>query len=301
MAIVELQNVSKQYKSLFALEQLSLTIQPGEILGLFGHNGAGKTTTIKLLLGVLKPTTGHVKVFDTDPADLNSHKLRKKIGFLQENVSFYQDMTGQELLDYFAKLKAISLKRSHSLLEQLGLSAAADRRIKTYSKGMRQRLGLAQALLGEPKLLLLDEPTVGLDPLATQEFYTNLKDLKDSGCTIIICSHILSGVEKLIDRALILNQGKAIASGNLKQLRQQATLPVTIQLFGENLILPPELNIPHTRTQFGIECQLSNQQKITSLHILSSIKGLKDIEIHMPSLDELYAYFNRKTKGIQVD
>ncbi|MCW8886220.1 MAG: ABC transporter ATP-binding protein, partial [Motiliproteus sp.] len=200
MSIVELERVEKHYQSVHALQGLDLVIQPGEILGLFGHNGAGKTTTIKLILGLIEATKGTVRVFGEDPTLSEARNLRRKLGFLQENVSFYDQLTGLEVLNYFAKLKGVSKKQSRELLHQVGLDHAIKRRVKTYSKGMRQRLGLAQALLGDPKLLLLDEPTVGLDPIATQDFYQRLNQLKERGCTIILCSHVLPGVEKYIDR-----------------------------------------------------------------------------------------------------
>lgn len=292
MVIVDMQAVSKQYQNMPALCDLNLSIKAGEVLGLFGHNGAGKTTTIKLLLGVIKPSAGQVRVFDTEPAGAEGYKLRRKIGFLQENVSFYQQMTGREVLEYLAKLKGASLSQSNQLIEQVGLKEAADRRVKTYSKGMCQRLGLAQALLGEPRLLLLDEPTVGLDPIATRDFYRGLQQLKASGTTIILCSHSLSGVEKVIDRALILKQGKVLAAGDIDQLRHQADLPIRVSLYGDDLHLPTQIDIEHRRTGSGIECLLPHQQKMQLLPMLTALPGLKNIDLQVPALDDLYAHFN---------
>ena len=296
MKIVELQQASKYYQGVTALQQLDLSLEQGEVLGLFGHNGAGKTTTIKLILGLIKPTTGQVRVFGDDPTGDNAYHLRRRLGFLQENVSFYEQMTGREVLAYFAKLKGCDKKQVASLLEEVGLEHAAHRRVKTYSKGMRQRLGLAQALLGEPKLLLLDEPTVGLDPIATQDFYHGLARLKEQGSTIILCSHVLAGVEKYLDRALILGQGQLLAEGKLTTLTEQTNLPVTIQLQGSNIVLPAELQSKATATQQGFDLQVTQQQKMATLQQLMTLPELNNIDIHMPSLEDIYTHYMNDTQ-----
>jgi Cu-processing system ATP-binding protein len=173
----------------------------------------------------------------------------------------------------------------------VGLSHAANRRVKTYSKGMRQRLGLAQALLGEPKLLLLDEPTVGLDPIATQDFYQSISQLKAQGSTIILCSHMLAGVEKYIDRALILGQGQLLAEGSLKQLRQQTDLPVSMRLHGSNITLPEQLQGKATTQDDGIYLQVSPQQKMATLRQLMTLPEVENIDLHVPSLDDIYMHY----------
>ncbi|MBE9397851.1 ABC transporter ATP-binding protein [Pontibacterium sp. N1Y112] len=290
MNIVELQQVEKSYQGVTALHQLDLKLQQGEVLGLFGHNGAGKTTTIKLILGLIGATAGQVKVFGEDPTQSEARNLRRQLGFLQENVSFYDQLTGLEVLQYFARLKGVSKKSCLSLLEQVGLSQAGHRRVKTYSKGMRQRLGLAQALLGEPKLLLLDEPTVGLDPIATQDFYRRIEQLKAQGCTAILCSHVLPGVEKYIDRALILGRGKLLAEGSVNDLRHQADLPATFHLQG-NLTLPDHL-VPHAQQdETGTRMEVALQDKMSTMQQLIGLPGLENMDVHLPSLEDLYTHF----------
>lgn len=291
MTIVELENIEKHYQSVHALQKLDLALEQGEVLGLFGHNGAGKTTTIKLILGLIKPSAGYVRVFNEDPAGDNAHFLRRQLGFLQENVSFYEQMTGLEVLNYFAKLKGCDKKQTKTLLEQVGLELAAKRRVKTYSKGMRQRLGLAQALLGGPKLLLLDEPTVGLDPIATQDFYHTIATLKEQGSTIILCSHILAGVEKYIDRALILGQGHLLAEGSLADLRQQTELPVTFFIQGSDIRLPKHLEAISTSHKSGIQLSVSQQEKMTTLQQLINNPSLQNIDVHMPTLEDIYTHY----------
>ena len=290
MNIVELQQVEKSYQGVNALHQLNLELKQGEVLGLFGHNGAGKTTTIKLILGLIAATAGQVRVFGEDPTQSEARTLRRQLGFLQENVSFYDQLTGLEVLQYFARLKGISKQSCHALLEQVGLSQAGKRRVKTYSKGMRQRLGLAQALLGEPKLLLLDEPTVGLDPIATQDFYRRIEQLKQQGCTVILCSHVLPGVEKYIDRALILGRGKLLAEGSVNDLRQQADLPATFHLQGD-LTLPDHLAARANRDGKMTRLDVSLQDKMTTMQQLIALPGLENVDVHLPSLEDLYTHF----------
>ena len=291
MNIVELQQVEKKYQGVSALNKLSLELKQGEVLGLFGHNGAGKTTTIKLILGLIGATSGQVRVFGEDPTQSEARNLRRQLGFLQENVSFYDQLTGLEVLQYFARLKGVPKQSCLSLLEQVGLSQAGKRRVKTYSKGMRQRLGLAQALLGEPKLLLLDEPTVGLDPIATQDFYRRIEQLKEQGCTVILCSHVLPGVEKYIDRALILGQGNLLAEGSINDLRQQAALPATFHLQGAGIALPDHLAAKACQDDSGTRLDIALNDKMATMQQLVNLPGLENMDIHLPSLEDLYTHF----------
>ncbi len=290
MNIVELESVEKHYQNVHALKGLNLALQPGEILGLFGHNGAGKTTTIKLILGLVEASKGNVRVFGQDPTLSEARTLRKQLGFLQENVSFYDQLTGLEVLNYFARLKGVPKKQTREILHQVGLSHAEKRRVKTYSKGMRQRLGLAQALLGDPKLLLLDEPTVGLDPIATQDFYQRLEQLKERGCTIILCSHVLPGVEKYIDRAVIMGQGNVLAEGNLHDLRHKADLPLTLQLTGD-IQLPEGLQSQSHEHEGKIQLEVSIQEKMQVMKTVMALPELENFELHLPTLEDLYTHF----------
>ena len=195
MNAVDIQGVSQRYGSMTALRQLDLHLEPGEVLGLFGHNGAGKTTTMKLILGLLSPSEGQVHVLGQQP---NDPDVRRQLGYLPENVMFYPQLTGRETLHHFARIKGAALQQANELLEQVGLAHAAERRVKTYSKGMRQRLGLAQALLGTPQLLLLDEPTVGLDPIATQRIEELIYDLKKD-YTVVIVTHNMQQAARVSD------------------------------------------------------------------------------------------------------
>jgi len=231
------------------------------------------------------------------PDSKEAWHCRSKVGYLPENVSFYEQLTGLEVLTYFTKLKGFSKKQAIDLLEQVGITYAMTRQVKTYSKGMRQRLGLAQAFIGEPKLLLLDEPTVGLDPIATRDFYKTVDQLKSNGSSVILCSHVLPGVEQHIDRAMILSSGKLLAMGTLSELRKQAALPVIIKPVsfkngGLNgaVTQNPQLNGFLTN---GCENTLMvpEHEKLSVLKELLSLDGLDDIHVESANLEQVYQHF----------
>jgi len=294
MNAVEIQGVCQRYGSMSVLHDLTLSLGEGEVLGLFGHNGAGKTTTMKLILGLLKASEGQVRVLGRTP---NDPVVRRQLGFLPENVTFYPQLSGRETLRHFARLKGAALAQVDELLEQVGLTDAAQRRVKTYSKGMRQRLGLAQALLGEPRLLLLDEPTVGLDPIATQDLYRLVDRLRRQGTSIILCSHVLPGVEAHINRAAILAHGRLQAVGSLASLREEAGLPALIRASGlqhsAQLLRSWSVAGHDARPigESGVEVVAVNGHKLGLLRQLLGEGEAQDIDIHQPSLEDLYRYY----------
>ncbi|NKQ10050.1 ABC transporter ATP-binding protein [Pseudomonas sp. SST3] len=303
MSAVEIQGVSQRYGSMSVLHDLNLTLGEGEVLGLFGHNGAGKTTSMKLILGLLAPSEGSVRVLGRQPAD---PAVRRQLGYLPENVTFYPQLTGRETLRHFARLKSAPLKQVDDLLEQVGLGHAAERRVKTYSKGMRQRLGLAQALLGEPRLLLLDEPTVGLDPIATGDLYQLIDRLRQRGTSVILCSHVLPGVEAHINRAAILAKGRLQAVGSLTQLRVEAGLPVRIRASGMGDSagwLQRWDAAGHAARLLGersVEVSAVNGHKLPLLRELLGEGEPDDIEIHQPSLEDLYRYYMERAGDVRA-
>ena len=285
MNAVELHNVYQQYGSMAVLDNISLSLAEGEVLGLFGHNGAGKTTTVRLILGLLQATTGEVRV----------------LGFLPENVTFYPQLTGRETLLHFARLKGAAVQQVDDLLEQVGLTAASSKRVKTYSKGMRQRLGLAQALLGRPRLLLLDEPTVGLDPIATQELYQVIGRLRDEGTSIVICSHVLPGVEPYIDRAAVLALGRLEAVGTLHELRSQAQLPVRIRAAGLTVAQLSAPEVQAIRPLHGVwhELLVAPMDKLATVQRILQLQP-QDLEVQPPSLEDLYCYYMEQAGALGV-
>ena len=294
MSAVDIEGVSQRYGSMTVLRDLTLSLGEGEVLGLFGHNGAGKTTVMKLILGLLKASAGQVHVLGCRPAQA---EVRRQLGYLPENVTFYPQLSGRETLRYFARLKGAALTQVDELLEQVGLAGAADRRVKTYSKGMRQRLGLAQAVLGEPRLLLLDEPTVGLDPIATQELYLLIDRLRQRGASIILCSHVLAGVEAHINRAAILANGCLRAIGSLTSLREEADLPARIRVSGlaqrEQWLQRWKAagHIASAMEGNAVEVMAVNGHKVDLLRQLFQEDPPQDIDIQQPSLEDLYGYY----------
>jgi len=202
-----------------AVRDLNLRVEPGEIYGLLGPNGSGKSTTLKIVLGLVSPTRGTTKIFGRDSSLVKS---RESVGFLPENPYFYKFLTGEETLRFFGKLCRLSgalLKdRVNELLELVGLTSARDRRLGTYSKGMLQRIGLAQALLNEPKLVVLDEPTAGVDPAGSRHIRDLIVDLKKRGVSVLLSSHLLSQVQEICDRVGILAKGMLIREGRLEEL-----------------------------------------------------------------------------------
>ncbi|MGD8484715.1 MAG: ABC transporter ATP-binding protein [Thioalkalispiraceae bacterium] len=295
---VNLEGVSKNYGPVAALRELSLQIPQGEVLGLLGHNGAGKTTTIKLILGVIKPTSGKVEVLGHAPSTRSGQSLRMQWGYLPESVSFYEQLTGREVLEYFARLKRVTTQQRDALLERVGLVDAADRRVKTYSKGMRQRLGLAQALLGRPRLLLLDEPTVGLDPIAVRDFFSMLDELSQQGTTVILSSHVLPGIEQHIHRVAIMRRGNLRAVGTLDELRQQARLPLKIRARGQwpKNFWEPQLDeqgfAPYRVNCTSLEVESPLDAKLDVMRLLLADNRVQDLEVQSPSLESLYVHFN---------
>ncbi|MEZ5933044.1 MAG: ABC transporter ATP-binding protein [Alphaproteobacteria bacterium] len=286
--VLSLDNVSKRFGDKRAVDGVTLDIDAGERLALIGHNGAGKTTLFKMILGLLPPTAGDITVLGDWPG---CDRARKHVAFLPENIAFHRSMTGREALTLLARLKAVGTKSVAPLLDKVGLADAADRRIRTYSKGMRQRLGLAQALLGEPKLLLLDEPTSGLDPLLRRSFYAMVDELAASGATVLLSSHLLTELEARTDRVAIMRDGRLVACGPISQLRQEAALPLRIRLAvreAERAHVAAALNGQSINGQ-TVSLSVLMADKMKTLHQIAAFgDAIEDIELIQPTLDDLY-------------
>jgi ABC-2 type transport system ATP-binding protein len=225
---VQTQHLTKVYKDFWgrpkvtALDDLNLTIHRGEVFGLLGPNGSGKSTTIKLLLNLIFPTRGSIRVLGREPDDGD---VKQRIGFLPEESYLYRFLNGEETLYYYGKLFKLDRKtlkrRVPELLDVVGLDAKArKRKLREYSKGMARRIGLAQALINDPELILLDEPTTGLDPLGTREMKDLVLSLKNQGKTVLLCSHLLADVQDVCDRITILFRGKMQTLGQVRDLLQ---------------------------------------------------------------------------------
>lgn len=209
--------VSKQYQNKIAVDRISLTLQKG-IYGLLGANGAGKTTLMRMLCGILTPTGGTVSF---DGMDVATEEYRAVLGYLPQDFGYYPDFTGKDFLLYMAALKGIGKrsaeKKVAELLELVALSDVAKKKIKTYSGGMKQRVGIAQALLNEPKILILDEPTAGLDPKERVRFRNLIAELGEE-CIVILSTHIVSDVDRIADRILMMNKGQLVFNGTREEI-----------------------------------------------------------------------------------
>jgi ABC-2 type transport system ATP-binding protein len=225
MSAISIKNLSKVYpipfrrERIVAVRNLSLEVQPGQVYGLLGPNGSGKSTTMKIVLGLVSPSAGSTQIFGRDSRLVES---REEVGFLPENPYFYKFLTGQETLHFYGKICGLHgaklRERTDELLALVGLEHARDRRLGGYSKGMLQRVGLAQALIQQPRLLVLDEPTAGVDPAGSREIRDLILDFKNRGITVLLCSHLLGQVQEICDRVGILHKGVLVREGRLDEL-----------------------------------------------------------------------------------
>jgi Cu-processing system ATP-binding protein len=286
--------LTKTFAGVKALDAVSLTVEPGTRVALLGHNGAGKSTMMKIILGLIPFDSGTVDVCGAAPG---SAAARAQVAYLPENAAFHPALTGQEQIGHYLSLRGESPKLALDLLERVGLHGAAKRRIGTYSKGMRQRVGLAQALIGKPRLLVLDEPTSGLDPVSRRDFYALLDGLAADGAAILLSSHALTEVEARTDRILILSGGRMVAKGTLADLRREAALPVALHVTARNgyateiaTALPGAIRVDG---DLRLTCAQGDK-----LAVLARITGLgdkvADVEVVPPSLEDIYSHFSRR-------
>lgn len=288
-----LNQITKQYGAQKAVNNVDLTLNAGECVGLAGHNGAGKSTMMKLILGLIRADTGKITLFNHDVTEHHSASIRQQIGYLPETVALHPSLTGAETLDFYAKLKGCDRAHNHALLERVGIAQSAHKRVGAYSKGMRQRLALAQALLGNPKLLLLDEPTTGLDPASRQMFYHIIGELKQQGATVLLSTHALAELDGHADRIVVMKNGNKVADGNMRELHIQSGLPTKIvaQLANETA-LPAHWTKHSGNLQYETEC--AENDKMARLHELGNLDNVVQLDIHTPTLDEMYAEFLKR-------
>jgi len=264
--MIETQDLSKQFGDFWAVDGVTLTVKPGQILALLGQNGAGKTTTVRMLTALLRPTRGTACVAGYDVAR-HGPQVRASVGVLTEQHGLYMRMTGREYLDFFGRIYRLEAgtrgKRSAYLLEYFGLAEAASRSIGEYSKGMRQKLALARALIHEPPVLLLDEPTSAMDPESARLVRDEIARLRSSQRTIVMCTHNLSEAEALADVIAIIYKGRILMSGTLEELKRsvlgrpeyEAILAGAWEF--EGLRMPPGVNLL-ARTQSSLRFQVED-------------------------------------------
>lgn len=223
MAAIEMAGLTKRFGDFVAVDDIGFSVEPGEIFGFLGHNGAGKTTTLRMLLGLTQPTSGTARVLGHDIVT-DSLALRRACGFLPASYALPPDMTARQFLVYVGAMFGMDLttagKRAEELLLRFGLTRFAERKLRGYSTGMAQKIGMAQALVNDPKVLFLDEPTSGLDPIGRHELLMLLRELSaEKGVTVLFSSHILSDIETLCERVAVMHHGRLAAYGDIAELR----------------------------------------------------------------------------------
>jgi ABC-2 type transport system ATP-binding protein len=307
--VIETRGLTKHYGDLAAVEALNLAVEQGEVFGMLGPNGSGKTTTILMLLGLTEPTAGSVQVLGFDPAR-QPLSVKARVGYLPEQLGFYDELTARENLIYIAKLNGLrrdeAYKRIDQALEQMGLGEVADNRVATFSRGMRQRLGVAEVLLKRPQLIIMDEPTQGLDPEAAREFLDIIRDLKAAGITILLASHLLHQVQAVCDRVGLFHQGRMVLEGTVKELAQQVlggAYRIRLEADGAALeealqSLPGVVNVNHPDAN-TYELEASSDLRTEAARAVIEAGGrLLALDVEEPSLDEVYTrYFQEVEHG----
>ncbi|MBO9326624.1 MAG: ABC transporter ATP-binding protein [Roseiflexus sp.] len=311
--VVECRELTRRYGDFVAVDSLNLTVRKGEIFGLLGPNGAGKTTTILMLLGLTEPTSGSVRVLGLDPTR-QPLSIKARVGYLPDQVGFYDGLTARENLIYIAKLNGIRgremQERIRESLEQVGLSDVADRQVRTFSRGMRQRLGVAEVLLKRPQLIVMDEPTLALDPEAVREFLELIRRLKSDGITIMLSSHLLHQVQAVCDRVGLFYKGRMVLEGTVRDLAQRVlggAYRIHLEAEGGPAVedalhrLPDVTYVARDGAQtYHIEARSDLRADVARCVIEAGGKVLA-LSADIPRLDEIYArYFQKKEVAYAV-
>ena len=309
--IIETKDLTKKYEKFVAVDSLNLAVKQGEVFGLLGPNGAGKTTTILMLLGLTEPTSGRVKVLGFNPAR-QPLSVKSRAGYIPDQVGFYDELTARENLVYIARLNGLSRqesgKRINEALDKVGLTEVADKSVKTFSRGMRQRLGVADVLIKNPQLIIMDEPTQGLDPELAREFLQLIRELANAGITILLSSHLLYQVQEVCDRVGLFHQGHMVLEGTVTELAQKVLgggFHVRLRANGSKKTYEEELHklpgvvevnfrSPDIYTLVATR-DLRSEAASTVIHAGGKLTSL---DIENLSLDDIYnAYFEEVNHG----
>lgn len=289
--MIKVKDLTKMYGKFKALDRLNLEIEENEVFGFLGPNGAGKTTTINLMMGLLQPTSGKIEIAGIDVVK-NPLEVKRICGYLPENVGFYDHMTARQNLLYFSEFykipKSEAMKVIDELLELVGIADAADRKVGKFSKGMKQRLGLAQALLNDPKVVFLDEPTSGLDPKGSADFRKIVKGLKREGKTIFFSSHILSEVKEVCETVGIISKGRLVTKGSIRDLaRDSFMIVVETEPEVDRSILKQFGKVRVEDSRVIVEADRDCRIEISKL-LFQRGYTIKELHLIEPSLEEIY-------------
>lgn len=295
--MLELFEISKNFGNSQALDAVSLKTIEGEMMGLVGPNGSGKSTLLKIMLGLVKPSSGKVLFNGVELAGNGWKAMRERLGYMPERVSFYDNLTGRETLELFTRVKGGKLAETRELLKKVGLEEHSDRKVGGYSKGMRQRLNLAQALSNDPDILILDEPSSGLDPVGTRELYEILDDVRSrKKLTVILSSHILAEIEDRIDRVAVMKAGELKAIGSLEQLYSGFNLLLRVFITVKEREPSIEtllqdngaLDIIFKNGLISASIQRKDKLKLLSDLLMKRSGSFIDISVREPNLEEVF-------------
>lgn len=290
--VVETTALCKQYAGRSVVDQVSLFVPEGSVYGFIGPNGAGKSTTMKMLLGLLKPSGGSIHLLGREMNTKNRLELLRQTGSLIESPSCYGHLTGEENLQIVADLKNVPKRDIDRVLEIVGLTASRKKKVKQYSLGMRQRLGIAQALLGSPKLLILDEPTNGLDPAGIQEMRSLISEMpRRCGATVLISSHLLSEMEQMADHVGIIDRGQLLFQGPLPELQQYSRGDITLRVLHPEKALPvlERLDfVRQTQQTFRLPAMPEDQLALLVQRLAGNQAGVVELCHHTRSLEEIF-------------
>lgn len=310
--VIETHDLTKHYGDFVAVDGLNLSVTRGEVFGVLGPNGSGKTTTILMLLGLTEPTAGSVRVLGFDPVR-RPLSVKARVGYLPDQVGFYDELTARENLTYIARLNGLPRVEAHRRIEEslarVGLSEVADKRVGAFSHGMRQRLGVADVLLKEPRLIIMDEPTQGLDPEGAREFLDIIRGLKQKGITILLASHLLHQVQAICDRVGLFHRGHMVLQGTVPELAQEVlggAYRIHLQADGPTASLEQALRaLPDIvevkrpgRGTFDVEARRDLRAEAARA-VVQAGGNLLALDFEQPSLDEVYArYFKEAEHAI---
>lgn len=312
--VIESKGLTKMYGKFMAVDHIDLSVEKGEVYGMLGPNGSGKTTTILMLLGLTEPSAGEVSVLGYDPG---RHPLSVKshVGYLPDSVGFYEGLTAWENLHYIARLnglsRSIAKERIMDSLQRVGLTEVTDKRVGQFSRGMRQRMGVAELLLKQPELIIMDEPTLGLDPEAAHRFLALIRQLKQEGITMLLSSHLLHQVQAVCDRVGLFRDGQIVLEGPVKQLALQVlggAYRIHVQAsngHGSSLhtVLQDVRGIVEVHDlspdDYELEAQADLRPEIAAA-VVNAGGRLRSLDIETPSLDEIYAQYFEEAEYVNT-
>ncbi len=309
--VIETRDLTKRYGDFVAVDSLNLAVRKGEVFGMLGPNGSGKTTTILMLLGLTEPSSGWMRVLGFDPVR-QPLSVKAHVGYLPEQVGFYDGLTAQENLSYIARLNGLprdeARRRIDAALERVGMADVAGKPVKTFSRGMRQRLGVAELLLKQPQIIIMDEPTLGLDPEVARRFLGIIRDLSQEGITILLSSHLLHQVQEVCDRVGLYHRGRMVLEGTVPELAQRVlggAYRVRLQVGDASDSLEEALRaLPGVvKVQRGapgeyvLETSADVRSEAASA-VVTAGGRLQALDIDTPSLDEIYAQYFEEVERV---